>query len=72
MSFKHSTDQMRLGLLHVNAMKNTPVQYEFITEASLVEKVVYKGQELELRDALLEVKVDSEKLFVAAEQRLGK
>jgi len=70
--FKHSITQIRLRLLHVNAIKNVPVQYKFITKVSLVEKVVYKGQELELRDALLEVKVDSEKLFVAAEQRLGK
>ena len=42
MSFKYSNTQIRLGLLHVNSMKNVPVYYKCITEASLVEKVIYK------------------------------
>ena len=43
MSYKYSTAQMRLGLLHINAMRNVPVKYEYIEEASLIEHIVYKN-----------------------------
>ena len=63
---------MRLKLLHLNAMKNVPVKYEFIKEANLLEKVIHKKKEVKLRDVLLEVREGNEKLFVATEQESGK
>ena len=67
MLFKHSNAQMRLGLLHINAMKNVPVKYEYIKEANLIEHIVYKNQQVELRDVLLDLKVGNETLFAGVE-----
>ena len=62
---------MRLGLLYINAIRNVPEKYEYIKEVNLMKYVVYKNKQVELRDALLDVKVGNEKLFIRIEQGSG-
>ena len=67
-SFKNSTSQMRIGVLHINSMHNIAAKYKYITNAHINDIVLYEGETESLKEIIIAVKKDGANTFIAAEQ----
>ena len=71
-SYKSSTMQQRLAAMHYNDVINIKSRYEILFDASVVDKVLFNGKEGILKEILLNVEDNEDRLFMAVEQGSGK
>ena len=71
-SFKNNTSGIRLKVLHLNAINNIAVKFEYLTNYSVYDKVEYLGKKGPLKQILLQVTENNEKIFTGVEQGSGK
>ena len=71
-SLKESSSETRFRALHINSINNIEVQYEYIENVDLSEKVSYQGKQMKFKEMTMVIKVNEGKLFVVIEKRVGK
>ena len=64
--FKNTNLEIKLGTLYVNNLNNIQVKYEVLHNISVVETIKFESKEHSLRDAILNMKIGQNNLFVAA------
>ena len=63
---------MRLSALYLNSINSISVKYKFLQNCSVYDEVEYKGNKGPLKQILIQVKDEEDKLFSAVEQGVGK
>ena len=71
-SFKRTNNKVKLGTLHFNNMKNIEVRYEALEDYHVLEIFTVGNVTQNLKDYLLDLKVDGMSLFIAVKKGGGK
>ena len=72
MSFKDTSTNDKLGILHLNELNNISVRFETLNNVQTDELAIINKEQAELQDILLQIKVNDMPLFIGVEQGSGK
>ena len=65
--FKVTNVNLRLGILHSNNLVNIDVKYEILEDKNMYNMIVEEGEPWQMRDYLLNAKLEGVKLFAIVE-----
>ena len=67
-SYKRTNSKVKLGTLHFNNMKNVEARYEELENIVMMDNLTVGNLTQNMKDYLLDLKVDDMRLFTAIEQ----